>query len=104
MAKTVHGSYEIPYHIGSRLNNELITIDFKPPYKKIRMLPALEEALNVKLPKATDLATPEANHFFKNLCKQHEVECSEPQTTSRLLDKVISRRSNNLQRELFHFY
>lgn len=91
MAQTIHGSYEVPYHVGSRLNNELITIDFKPPFKKIKMLPALEEALTVKLPKATDLDTPEANQFLRDLCKQHEVPCPDPQTTSRLLDKLVEK-------------
>ncbi|XP_065218905.1 lysine--tRNA ligase-like [Planococcus citri] len=91
MVKSIHGSYQVPYHVGSRLNNELVTIDFTPPFKKVRMLPALEEALNVKLPKAADLETPEANQFLKELCTQHEVDCPEPQTTSRLLDKLVEK-------------
>ena len=33
----------------------------------------------------------EATKFFDDLCKKHEVECSAPQTTARLLDKVCKQ-------------
>lgn len=31
----------------------------------------------------------EANQFFDNLCRKHNVECGSPRTTARLIDKVI---------------
>lgn len=89
MVKDIHGSYEMVYHPGSRLNNESVVIDFTPPFKRIEMLPTLEEILNVKFPNASDLDTPEANQFLKDICQKHNVPCALPHTSSRLLDKVI---------------
>ena len=31
----------------------------------------------------------QANEFLKQLCAKHEVECKPPQTTARLLDKLV---------------
>ena len=43
--------------------------------------------MNVKL--LQDLNSEEARSFFADLCKQKGVECSPPQTTARLLDKLV---------------
>jgi hypothetical protein len=47
----------------------------------------LEEALKESLPK--DLDSEEARHFLIELCSRHGVECPPPQTTARLLDKLV---------------
>lgn len=49
----------------------------------------LEEALKVKLPANKDLDTEEARQFFDNICKEKGVECPNPRTTSRLIDKLV---------------
>merc|ERR1711862_243964 len=42
----VHGSYKIPYHPnGIEEKDNVIEIDFTPPFKKIPMMSGLEEAL-----------------------------------------------------------
>lgn len=85
----IHGTYKIKYHPdGTDRENEL---DFTPPFRRIKMMPALEEALNVKFPNLEELATPESNAFFDNLCKQNDVPCAHPRTTSRLLDKLVEK-------------
>lgn len=94
MVKSIHGSYEVTYHVGSRLNNKTVILDFTPPFKRVHMLPALEEALGVKLPNPTDLDSPEANKFLKDICEKHNVECKPPQTSARLLDKVYFSRNS----------
>jgi lysyl-tRNA synthetase class 2 len=78
MVLEVTGSYKVKY--------EDKEIDFTPPFKRIRMLPGLEEKLGVKIP---PLESPEANKFLIDLCAKHKVDCPPPQTTARLLDKLV---------------
>jgi lysyl-tRNA synthetase class 2 len=53
------------------------------------MMKSLEEVLGVKLPKNTELHTEESRIFFDKLCKEKNVDCSNPRTTSRLIDKLV---------------
>ena len=86
MVLNLHGSHKIKYHPDGKDGKE-IEIDFTPPFRRISMIAGLEEALGVKFPK--DLASDAANDFLKALCAKHEVECKAPQTTTRLLDKLV---------------
>jgi len=86
MVLNLHGSHKIKYHPDGKDGKE-IEIDFTPPFRRISMIAGLEEALGVKFPK--DLASDAANDFLKALCAKHEVECKPPQTTTRLLDKLV---------------
>lgn len=88
MVKAIHGSYKVIYHPNGEEGEEVI-IDFTPPFKRIQMFPALEEALGEKLPSPSELTTPEAQNKLKALCEKHGVECSPPQTSARLLDKLV---------------
>lgn len=65
------------------------TIDFTPPYRKLDMLSTLEEEAGIKLP--LDLSTDEAREFLDDTCKNLGVDCSNPRTTPRLLDKLVGR-------------
>lgn len=87
MVKEITGSYKVKHHPQGPGTDEVVEIDFTPPWKRVPMLQTLEEKLGVQLPK--DLASQEANDFFKALIKQHKVECSPPQTTARLIDKLV---------------
>lgn len=90
MVYKLRGSYKIPYHPEGQENKEnVIEIDFTPPFKRIPMMQGLEDAIGVKLPAATELDTEEAREFFDKLCKEKNVECSNPRTTSRLIDKLV---------------
>lgn len=89
MVHSIHGSYKVTYHPdGDDTDGEAVEIDFTPPFKRLYMFPALEEALGVKLPSATDLGTPEAAKVLSDLCAKHNIECPPPRTAARLLDKV----------------
>lgn len=87
MVKSIHGTYKIKYHPDGP-DGEAVEIDFTPPFKRISMFPSLEEVLNVKLPDADKLGSPEATKFLSDLCEEHGVECPLPRTAARLLDKV----------------
>merc|ERR1719322_1590639 len=49
MVKSIFGSYKIQYHPEGDESDEVWDIDFTPPWKQLRMLPDLEEALKTKL-------------------------------------------------------
>ena len=92
------GGYEIKYHpegkdefdkkTGKKLTNkpEWI-INFKPPFKRIEMIPELEKELNVKFPE--NLESEETRKMLDDLCVKHNVECPDPRSFSRLLDKLV---------------
>jgi lysyl-tRNA synthetase class 2 len=86
MVLSICGQYKIRYHPEGPEGPEL-EIDFAPPFRRISMCSGLEEALGVTLPK--DLESEEARAFLAALCAEHGVECAPPQTTARLLDKLV---------------
>lgn len=52
------------------------------------MIEGLEQIAGLSIPK--DLASDETNQYLKNACLKYEIKCPPPETTTRLLDKVIS--------------
>ena len=64
-------------------------IDFTPPFRRIPMMKGLEEVLGIKMPDNTQLHTEESRVFFDKLCKEKNVDCSNPRSTSRLIDKLV---------------
>ena len=90
MVYSIHGSYKIKYHPnGQEDKDNIIDIDFTPPFKRMPMMKSLEEVLKVKMPKNTELHTEESRAFFDKLCKDKNVDCSNPRTTGRLIDKLV---------------
>ncbi len=53
------------------------------------MIPALEEACGEKFPPGDQLHTAETGEFLKGLLKKMNLECSEPLTNARMLDKLV---------------
>ncbi|KJA14745.1 hypothetical protein HYPSUDRAFT_150032 [Hypholoma sublateritium FD-334 SS-4] len=53
------------------------------------MIETLEEKLGVKFPPGDTLHTDETNKFLRALCVKHNVDCSEPRTNARMLDKLV---------------
>ncbi|EJD02921.1 lysine-tRNA ligase [Fomitiporia mediterranea MF3/22] len=64
-------------------------LEFKKPWKRYDMIETLEEKLGVKFPPGDQLHTAEANKFLQDLCQKHNVNCPEPKTNPRLLDKLV---------------
>lgn len=86
LVRHIHGSHTLKYNLDG---DKEYDIDFTPPFRRIQMLPALEEALQVEFPPADQLNTPTGNEFLSNLCEKHGVACSAPRTSARLLDKLV---------------
>ncbi|ESQ48873.1 hypothetical protein EUTSA_v10020276mg [Eutrema salsugineum] len=86
MVKELTGGYKIKYHANG-YNKEPIEIDFTPPFRRIEMIGELEKVANLNIPK--DLASEEANKYLIDACARFDVKCPPPQTTARLLDKLV---------------
>jgi len=86
LVKEVTGSYETVYHTQS---GEVYNVNWARPWRRVEMIPALEEATGEKWPPATELHTAETNEFLKKVLKKVNVDCSEPRTNSRMIDKLV---------------
>lgn len=67
------------------------TIDFTRPWKRIELIPELERQLGVGFPASDTLGTEPVRAWLDRLAIQHDVACSEPRTSARLLDKFVSK-------------
>ncbi|KAJ6135072.1 hypothetical protein N7512_000232 [Penicillium capsulatum] len=86
LVKHVTGGYETTFHTQS---GETYNINWKAPWRRVEMIPALEEACGEKFPPGDQLHTQETNEFLKRMLKKMNVECSPPQTNARMLDKLV---------------
>ncbi|KAL3850396.1 hypothetical protein ACJIZ3_012278 [Penstemon smallii] len=86
MVKELTGGYKIKYHANG-LNEDPIEIDFTPPFRRIDMIDGLEKIANLNIPK--DLSSEEANKYLVDACLKFDIKCPPPQTTTRLLDKLV---------------
>ncbi|KAL9265860.1 Lysine--tRNA ligase, cytoplasmic-like protein [Drosera capensis] len=86
MVKELTGGYVVKYH-SNGLDKDPIEIDFTPPFRRIDMIEELEKIANLSIPK--DLSSDEANKYLADACLKHDVKCPAPQTTARLLDKLV---------------
>mmetsp|Transcript_5714 Transcript_5714/g.9962 ORF Transcript_5714/g.9962 Transcript_5714/m.9962 type:complete len:677 (-) Transcript_5714:248-2278(-) len=84
LVKKICGSYKIKY--SPKPGMEEVEIDFTPPFKRISMIEGLEEAMKTKLPELDD---PEVDKKLLELLKEHDLECTPPHTTARLLDTLV---------------
>jgi lysyl-tRNA synthetase class 2 len=86
LVKEVTGSYETVYHTQ---DGEIYNVNWARPWRRVEMIPALEEATGEKFPPADQLHTAETNEFLKKVLKKVNVDCSEPRTNSRMIDKLV---------------
>uniref|UniRef100_A0A8R1DNE4 Lysine--tRNA ligase n=1 Tax=Caenorhabditis japonica TaxID=281687 RepID=A0A8R1DNE4_CAEJA len=89
MVLSIKGTYKIDYHPNGPNTEPVYEVDFTPPFKRVHMYDGLAEKLNAKLPDPSTLHTEEARQVFDKLCRDNNVDCSEPRTTARLLDKLV---------------
>ncbi|ETN76126.1 lysine--tRNA ligase [Necator americanus] len=89
MVMFIHGKYKIQYHPNGPGTEPVMDIDFTPPFKRVNMYEGLEKVVGAKLPSPDTLNTEESRQFFDKLCREKGVECVEPRTTARLLDKLV---------------
>ncbi|VDM56273.1 unnamed protein product [Angiostrongylus costaricensis] len=95
MVMFIHGKYKIEYHPNGPGTEPVFEVDFTPPFKRVNMYEGLEKALGVKLPAPDRLKYDEARQVFDKLCCEKGVECTEPRTTARLLDKLVGEFLEN---------
>lgn len=88
MVKSITGSYKITYHPEGP-EGKALELDFTRPWKRLDMIPTLEERLGVKFPPATELHTAETNQFFRDVLKKAKLDCTPPLTNARMLDKLV---------------
>ncbi|KAJ3325049.1 Lysine--tRNA ligase, partial [Gonapodya sp. JEL0774] len=91
MVKYIKGDYKIQYH--PRPDEEpdnVVTIDFTPPFRRVQMFEELERILGVKFPRGEkELASEEFRKLLDDQCVKHNINCPAPRTTARLLDKLV---------------
>lgn len=86
LVKHIHGSYTTTYHTAK---GEEISINWEAPWRRIDMIPALEECTGETFPPAEELHTDETGAFLKKVLDKVQVECTPPLTNSRMLDTLV---------------
>ncbi|KAF0922498.1 hypothetical protein E2562_037403 [Oryza meyeriana var. granulata] len=86
MVKELTGGYKIKFHANG-VENPPVEIDFTPPFRRMDMIEELEAMAKLNIPK--DLSSDEANKYLIDACAKYDVKCPPPQTTTRLLDKLV---------------
>ncbi|KAK2711361.1 hypothetical protein QYM36_012519 [Artemia franciscana] len=86
MVRSIHGTCIIEY---KPKGGPTETINFTPPFRRLKIFPELEKRLKVKLPHPRTLDTPEAVEMLDKICVDNQVDCPTPRTAPRLLDKLI---------------
>eukprot|EP01064_Diplonema_japonicum_P016141 TRINITY_DN24154_c0_g1_i1.p1 TRINITY_DN24154_c0_g1~~TRINITY_DN24154_c0_g1_i1.p1 ORF type:complete len:623 (+),score=235.95 TRINITY_DN24154_c0_g1_i1:79-1869(+) len=83
------GSYKVPFTLDSKegKSKEEYVIDFKPPFRRIHMIPELEKIVGEKFP--SPLESKEATAFLMKALEKADVKCEPPHTNARLLDKLV---------------
>lgn len=86
LVKHVTGGYETVFHTQ---HGETYHVNWVRPWKRVEMIPALEDATGQKFPPGTELHTAETGIFLKKVLEQCNLECTPPQTNARMLDKLV---------------
>ncbi|KAH8173635.1 tRNA synthetases class II (D, K and n) domain-containing protein [Sarocladium implicatum] len=82
----IHGSYKTKFHT---VKGEELEINWEAPWRRIDMIPALEEIVGEKFPPGDELHTAETGEFLKKILIKTKVECSPPLTNARMLDALV---------------
>lgn len=86
LVKHIHGSYITKYHTAK---GEEIEINWEAPWKRIDMIPTLEQITDEKFPDSSELHTDESGEFLKKVLKKTGIECNPPLTNARMLDALV---------------
>jgi lysyl-tRNA synthetase, class II len=85
LVKELTGGYTTTF---TTQHGETYNVNWEAPWKRVSMIPALEEATGEKFPPADELHTDESREFLKKVCQKVNVDCPAPQTTARMLDRL----------------
>lgn len=66
MVKSIYGGYQVTYHPDATDTEKgnPVTIDFTPPFRRIRMTEELQKVLGVKFPSPTQFGSPGSETLF----------------------------------------
>mmetsp|Transcript_87628 Transcript_87628/g.203827 ORF Transcript_87628/g.203827 Transcript_87628/m.203827 type:complete len:565 (-) Transcript_87628:96-1790(-) len=81
----ITGGYVIQYHPEGPDGPEM-AIDFTPPWPRVSLVAEIERCAGVELPR--HFSTDEARQVLDDLVAKNKLECPEPRTAARLLDKL----------------
>ncbi|CAP66778.1 uncharacterized protein PODANS_4_7220 [Podospora anserina S mat+] len=85
LVKHLTGGYVTKF---TNQHGEEYTVNWEAPWRRVEMIPALEEATGEKFPPSEELHTDETNAFLQRVCKKMGVECPPPLTNARMIDKL----------------
>lgn len=88
MAMEINQSYKLKYN----LNDEIVEIDFTPPFRRLDMKIELEKRIIEKIPDfrwCDNMFSEETRLYLLDIVNRLNISCSEPYTTARLLDKLV---------------
>ncbi|KAH8684387.1 putative Lysyl-tRNA synthetase, cytoplasmic [Tricladium varicosporioides] len=86
LVKHITGGTTTKFHTQ---HGEEYEVNWAAPWRRVEMIPALEEACGEKFPPGDQLHTQETNDFLKSILKKMKVDCSPPLTNARMLDKLV---------------
>lgn len=86
LVKEITGGLQTQY---TTQTGEVYEVNWARPWKRIEMMPALEEACGEKFPPGDQLHTDETNQFLRRILKKVNVECPPPLTNARMIDKLV---------------
>ncbi len=89
MVHAICGSYKIKYTPAEAegFDEKEIEIDFTPPWPRLNMLDEIEKRGKFEIPRPLD--GDKCNAFLREKCEELEIECGNPKTSARLLDKMV---------------
>lgn len=85
MVHDIKGSYVVDYHPEGP-DGPTVPLDFTPPWPRVSLVGEIEQKTGAKLPR--DFSTDEAQQALEELVKKAGLDCPEPRTPARLLDKL----------------
>jgi lysyl-tRNA synthetase class 2 len=86
MVKAVTGSYKTKFHTQ---HGEVYDVNWEKPWRRVEMIPALEEATGETFPPGEELHTDKTNEFLRGILKKMKVDCPPPLTNARMIDKLV---------------
>ena len=84
LVKEITGSYKTVLHRDGKTYN----INWERPWKRIPMIPTLEQAIGEKFPPPTQFHTEESINFLHRVLKKMNIQCHTP-TASKMIDALV---------------
>jgi len=86
MVKSITGGYKTKFHTQG---GEVYDVNWEKPWRRVEMIPALEEATGEEFPPGDELHTDETNQFLQRILKKMKVDCPPPLTNARMIDRLV---------------